>query len=107
MGRSKFPGKPSKLVTKKRVSVLNGNANAIQTANHLVNGAAGQQSSLLFNSTNHADQRPENVSNNSIELDGDIGLRTTANHTKCADAGQVMTLILILFYFLAICFVFV
>lgn len=24
MGRSKFPGKPSKLVTKKRVSVLNG-----------------------------------------------------------------------------------
>lgn len=112
MGRSKFPGKPSKLVTKKRVSVLNGNninsstssssssssisstsincsQNAVTVSNSF--GAVG----CAINDTNndidadtetHNKNAVEQQSNNNIEPDSDIALRSTA--AKC-DVVQV------------------
>lgn len=103
MGRSKFPGKPSKLVTKKRVSVLNGNninscgssgsgctqSNAVTLTNSL-NTIGG----TINDSNNDIDADTEIIqnvaveqqSNNNIEPDSDIALRSTA--AKC-DVVQV------------------
>lgn len=69
MGRSKFPGKPSKLVTKKRVSVLNGVA-----------------SSTFPEATNDLDTNEaavdQTISNTAPE--SDIGLRATTKHKSTA-----------------------
>lgn len=81
MGRPKFPGKPSKLVTKKRVSVLNGAAPPPPSpAQSQPNGAAAP--------SERAAVRQEPPASDNIEPDGDIGLRATINVTKC-DAVQV------------------
>lgn len=101
MGRSKFPGKPSKLVTKKRVSVLNGNNinGSSSSSSNCSQNAAGVSNSFgaiscATNDTNNdidADIETHNnaveqQSNNNIEPDSDIALRATA--AKC-DVVQV------------------
>lgn len=104
MGRSKFPGKPSKLVTKKRVSVLNGNNinscsgsgsnGSIQNAATVPNSVNAVGCTINNNDSNNdidADTEIQNIaveqqSNNSIEPDSDIALRSTA--AKC-DVVQV------------------
>lgn len=104
MGRSKFPGKPSKLVTKKRVSVLNGN-NINNSSSGSVSSGSGQNVATTISSavgciainnspSNNgidADADTQNIaverqSNNNIEPDSDIALRSTA--AKC-DVVQV------------------
>ncbi|XP_031637437.1 histone-lysine N-methyltransferase trithorax [Contarinia nasturtii] len=95
MGRSKFPGKPSKLVTKKRVSVLNGN-NINGSNNSISSGSSqnvaivsfGAVSCAINDASNDidADAETQNIaveqqSNNNIEPDSDIALRSTA--AKC------------------------
>lgn len=68
MGRSKFPGKPSKLVTKKRVSVLNGNNNGINSSQtNLVGGAA------VINATNI------NEANNDNDTATDLQINQNSN----------------------------
>lgn len=100
MGRSKFPGKPSKLVTKKRVSVLNGN-NINGSTNSISSGSSqntaiesfGALSCAINDASNDidADVETQNIaveqqSNNNIEPDSDIALRST--DAKC-DVVQV------------------
>lgn len=88
MGRSKFPGKPSKLVTKKCVRVLNGNNNGISSSSptNSIGGAVIAAPSI--NETNNdidtatdlqTNQRP----NNCAESEDESG-----NNVKC-DAAQV------------------
>lgn len=105
MGRSKFPGKPSKLVTKKRVSVLNGNninnsgsssgsQNAAAAATTTISNAFGAVGCTINDANNDIDADAETnqncaveqQSNNNIEPDSDIALRSTA--AKC-DVVQV------------------
>lgn len=96
MGRSKFPGKPSKLVTKKRVSVLNGNnINSCSSSGNPNAATVSNALSAAINDSNNdidADTETtqniavEQQSNNDIEPDSDIALRSTA--AKC-DVVQV------------------
>ena len=107
MGRSKFPGKPSKLVTKKRVSVLNGNNINNSSSGSVSSGSGHNAATTISNSfgavgciaindspSNNdidADAETQNIaverqSNNNIEPDSDIALRSTA--AKC-DVVQV------------------
>lgn len=101
MGRSKFPGKPSKLVTKKRVSVLNGNnissnnsSSIPSSQNEAITSNTLSAVGCAINDSNNdidADTDTQNIaveqqSNNNIEPDSDIALRSTA--AKC-DVVQV------------------
>lgn len=91
MGRSKFPGKPSKLVTKKRVSVLNGNniSSSDSSQNEAITSNTLNAFGCPINDSNNdidADTDTQNItvearSNNDIEPESDIALRSTA--AKC------------------------
>lgn len=99
MGRPKFPGKPSKLVTKKRVSVLNGAATAAVGATAAgappptpATNSAGHLNGLVSGGGQQSTAVPSldrTVTNDNIEPDGDIGLRTPSANVTKSDAVQV------------------
>lgn len=94
MGRnSNFPGKPSKLVTKKRVSVLIGNHinnnSGIIGVSTASNGIGAQTNTNNDPNNAHLNDVSVKSSNNNSELDSDIAIRSNATNSAKCDVVQV------------------
>lgn len=97
MGRSKFPGKPSKLVTKKRVSVLNGIASStfpeatndldtdeLVVADQTISNAAASESDIELRGAGNGRSSPATSSSPLLS-----STSTTASITPSTDVDDV------------------
>lgn len=103
MGRSKFPGKPSKLVTKKRVSVLSGNtSNAFLNASNELDAnesSINQRNRLNATSLNRDTGTKFNTLINDIPTSHQEINNKLKNESKVGQNSIILLLLLLVLFF--------